>query len=863
MKNILLIFPAFLICIFSMLPTYAQQMEWVKKIDQNSSNSDDIKIYAVAKDLNENLFVTGFFKGIVNFDPAGGAGGILTSFYLSWYSEDPFIAKYDASGNFLWAKRIISLQGLGRGNALAVDGSGNVYVSGSQYVTDLACFLTKYTSDGTQSYYYAMKGYESTGGEGSITLDASGNLYYFNRFTGTNVDLDPTAGTRLATSAGSGTYDAFIAKFTASTGAFLWAKTFGGTSFEETYNIETDGTYLYVCGGYSSVTDFDPDAGIQNRTPVGNYDIFVARYLCTTGAYNYAYSFGGSDNERGYNIKLDGNYLYFATQYTGTIDFDPNAATYNLTSASGGTSSSMALLRMDKSNLAVSWGYNVPFNTNRPSMAISGTTFLISGTVPTGTFDFNPGAGVNNITGTGWTGAVLSLNSDQSFNWVVKASEPASSSYYKSICADNTTGFYYATDFEVSVVVDPAGNSTSLTVGAWGGDAFFSHWKTCTPPTAASSASASPATICSGSSSSISLSGGSLGSNSTWQWYSGSCGGTSVGTGTSISVSPTSTTTYYVRAEGTCGTTACVSTTVTVNSAPANDNCANAINIGALPYTSAIMSNACATNDVPASTCDGPYKNIWWKVTGICGTMTANTCTGNTNFDSEIAVFTGACGSMTQVGCNDDACSLQSSVTWTATASTIYYISVGSYYSGGATGNIQLNVTSSPYTSSTAPASITGTPSACSGGSTTLSVSGGFLGTGASWKWYTGSCGGTAAGTGVSISASPTVPTTYFVRAEGTCNTTACVSVTVTLNARPLAVITGTSTVCLGNTSTLSAATSVAGSGSITGYQWWYDNGITNTAISGATSVTYSASLPGSYSVVITDSNGCASVTCP
>jgi subtilisin-like proprotein convertase family protein len=58
---------------------------------------------------------------------------------------------------------------------------------------------------------------------------------------------------------------------------------------------------------------------------------------------------------------------------------------------------------------------------------------------------------------------------------------------------------------------------------------------------------------------------GSLNSATTWTWYSGSCGGTVVGTGRTITLSPTATTTYYVRGTGGCVTSApCASVTVNV-----------------------------------------------------------------------------------------------------------------------------------------------------------------------------------------------------------------------------------------------------------------------------------------------------------
>jgi len=78
--------------------------------------------------------------------------------------------------------------------------------------------------------------------------------------------------------------------------------------------------------------------------------------------------------------------------------------------------------------------------------------------------------------------------------------------------------------------------------------------------------------ICLGENITLTLNGGSLGAGATWKWYKTTCGGATnyVGTGTSITVAPTATTTYYVRAEGTCNTTACASLTVIVTtSAPA------------------------------------------------------------------------------------------------------------------------------------------------------------------------------------------------------------------------------------------------------------------------------------------------------
>lgn len=118
---------------------------------------------------------------------------------------------------------------------------------------------------------------------------------------------------------------------------------------------------------------------------------------------------------------------------------------------------------------------------------------------------------------------------------------------------------------------------------------------------------------------------------------------------------------------------------------------------------------------------------------------------------------------------------------------------VGKYYRVivAATGNMSTsgcNYTSPSYqltakASSTAATSITKDKgSSCPGTSVTLTLHGGSLGTNATWNWYSSSCGGTLIGTGTSVSVAPMVTTTYYVRAEGDCNTTACIPVTITVD---------------------------------------------------------------------------------
>ncbi|MDA3911583.1 MAG: hypothetical protein PF448_09525 [Bacteroidales bacterium] len=118
-------------------------------------------------------------------------------------------------------------------------------------------------------------------------------------------------------------------------------------------------------------------------------------------------------------------------------------------------------------------------------------------------------------------------------------------------------------------------------------------------------------------------------------------------------------------------------------------------------------------------------------------------------------------------------------------ASTRWYRCIRSASGSGCNTAYSNMVTVSVQQPPTAPTSISGTSTICQGESTTLTVSGGSNGSGATYQWYTGGCGSGYIGSGSSRSVSPMSTTTYYVRRQGTTtctNTTSCASITVTVN---------------------------------------------------------------------------------
>jgi hypothetical protein len=356
-----------------------------------------------------------------------------------------------------------------------------------------------------------------------------------------------------------------------------------------------------------------------------------------------------------------------------------------------------------------------------------------------------------------------------------------------------------------------------------------------TTPTAPSSASATNLTICTGGSSTLSVTGGS---GNILAWYSGSCGGTLVGTGNNLSVSPTTTTTYYARYESSpCTESNCVNVTVTVyqpSTAPTSISGTTTICIGGSTTLTAVGGNL------------GTGANYQW---GTGSTVGTDPITGATSV----------------------------SYSPSPTSNTTYWVRIENTSSPctAATAGISQLVTVNTAPTSPTYASATNN-TICTGGSSTLSVTGG---SGNTLVWYSGSCGGTQVGTGNGLSVSPTTTTTYFARYESSpCAASSCVNVTVNVVADPS--ISGQpaspAAICSGGTTANMVITATGGTPSLA-YQWQYYNGSSwgnvindtpaGSTYTGGTASTFSVAgitAAGLYQyqcVVSAGGNGCGTAT--
>jgi hypothetical protein len=309
---------------------------------------------SIAVDGSGNVYTTGRFVGIADFDPGPGTANLASappSDQIVTEGEDIFVSKLDASGNFVWAKSMGAEGGDG-GTSIAVDGSGNVYTTGYFWNTvdfdpgagstnltsaeGQGIFVTKWDTSGTFVWAKAVSTFSGTLAYDSLAtdnaVDALGNVYTTGHFEYT-LDFDPGAGTAYLTPAGGGSRkDIFVQKLDTS-GNFVWAKAMGGTETDWGKGIAVDGAgNVYTTGGFRRTADFDPGTGTADLTALSvlGWDIFVSK-LDTSGNYIWAKAMGGVESVDGTSIAIDGwGSVYTTGPFWGTVDFDPGLGVANL-----------------------------------------------------------------------------------------------------------------------------------------------------------------------------------------------------------------------------------------------------------------------------------------------------------------------------------------------------------------------------------------------------------------------------------------------------------------------------------------------------------------------------------------------------
>lgn len=272
----------------------------------------------IATDWSGNVVITGYTDSmdfpVTNSSTNSGSG-------------DTFVVKFDSGGNVQWSTYYGGSGGdLSQG--IATDGSGSAVVAGYTASSNLPvtnsshraggtdAFILKLNSDGSVQWATYYGGNENDNGKG-IATDGSGNVVITGFTESTNFPV-----TNSSTTAGGS--DVFVLMFNGS-GAVQWATYYGGSMPDIGYGVTADGSGNVVITGATYSTDFPVTNSSSN---VGSYDAFVVKFN-GSGAVQWATYYGGTGSDEGRGVAADGNGNIAIGGTTNSLDFPVTNATPN------------------------------------------------------------------------------------------------------------------------------------------------------------------------------------------------------------------------------------------------------------------------------------------------------------------------------------------------------------------------------------------------------------------------------------------------------------------------------------------------------------------------------------------------------
>ena len=254
---------------------------------------------AVAVDAAGNVYMTGYFRGVVDF----GGGALRVPFDSDL---DVFVTKLDPNGNHLWSKNFTN-SGNDRGYGIATDGDsvavvgsfsnaitiGTIRLVAANAMTD-AFVMNLAAADGTPAWARQMGATDGNEGAYGVAIDASGNV----DVCGYAIKPVDFGGGVLGA---LGMSDGWVASYRGTTGAHLWSRRIGGMGNDYAYSltIAPDGGVL-VAGSFEGAAGF----GGATLAPVGAGDAYVAKYT-STGAPVWARQIGGNASDVGQELAVD------------------------------------------------------------------------------------------------------------------------------------------------------------------------------------------------------------------------------------------------------------------------------------------------------------------------------------------------------------------------------------------------------------------------------------------------------------------------------------------------------------------------------------------------------------------------------
>lgn len=391
--------------IFTTLQAQSPTYQWGKFIGGSTSNE-----YAnsVTVDASGNIITVGRFDGTTDLDPSAGVAS-----FTSAGGNDLYITKTDSNGNFVWAKKIGgSDQDVA--NDVAIDSNGNIFIAG----------------------YFAYV-----------------------------VDFNPGAGVNNMGFSGGFTPQGFLLKLD-SNGNYVWSKQFSVSAILGQQSIplavSIDSANNVLLGGYFVGTMAIDSEPIVYTSASSSVDSFYLKYN-NSGVFQWSKQLTSVANDSLVDIRTDAsNNVYITGHFNGALDFDPSTAAAVTLTPTGGFDS--FLLKMD-TNGNFGWANKTSGTGNEygRAVAIDNIGNILWGGNYDGTVDFDPSAGINNLTSTGNTDNFISkIDGSGNYLWTYGFGG-VNSDFLSSLAVDSDNNVYSTGNFSGTVDFNSSAGTSNFT----------------------------------------------------------------------------------------------------------------------------------------------------------------------------------------------------------------------------------------------------------------------------------------------------------------------------------------------------------------------------------------------------------------
>ncbi|HEV2352469.1 MAG TPA: SBBP repeat-containing protein, partial [Terriglobia bacterium] len=283
---------------------------------------------SIAVDSGGNAYITGVAQP-THFPTTPGAfqtvpGGL----------NDAFVIKLNAAGSALVYSTYLGGSGQDQGTGIAVDSTGNAYVTGWTQSVNFPtasplqgaiggpsatnAFVTKLNATGNALVYSTYLGGVGVDEAAGIALDLAGNAYIMGQTDSLNFPLASSLQARF----GGGSSDAFVTKLNTSGSALVYSTYLGGNSLDEASAIAIDSVGNAYITGWTQSTNFPTASPFQPALGVpGAVNAFVTKLNAAGSALVYSTYLGGNNNDYARGIAVDSADNAYVTGFTTSTNF--------------------------------------------------------------------------------------------------------------------------------------------------------------------------------------------------------------------------------------------------------------------------------------------------------------------------------------------------------------------------------------------------------------------------------------------------------------------------------------------------------------------------------------------------------------